>query len=65
MLSHTEYSLRTIDCEFTFDECNNFCERDTLKTLVTETLASQRTGGASTFFQQGKYPVAICSSFIR
>ena len=39
MLSLTEYSLRTMNCEFTFDECNNFCEKDTLKTLVTETLA--------------------------
>ena len=29
------------DCEFTFDECNHFCEKDTLKTLVTETLASE------------------------
>lgn len=28
-----------IDCEFTFGKCNNFCKKDTLKTLVTETFA--------------------------
>lgn len=38
-LSLTEYILRTIDCEFAFDKCNNFCEKDTLETLVTETSA--------------------------
>ena len=64
MLSHTEYSLRTIDCEFTFDECNNFCEKDTLKTLVTETFASEEKE-VKTHPLQGDFPVVICLVFYK
>ena len=36
-------SLRTIDCEFAFDKCNNFCETDALETLASENSAFKET----------------------